>query len=109
MVSLDVGGFCFGIKKSNYLAIVFSHTTTITQRMQIPKPQNSLRFPLVHSKAIYYKLSLFYTTMLKKPWIKEWSIAFGRKRIFNTLNRQLIKKGIKCFKYQGKKEPSKTS
>ena len=37
MASLDVGGFCSGIKKSNYLPKDFSHTTTITQRMQIPK------------------------------------------------------------------------
>ena len=66
MASLDVGGFCFGIKKSNYLPKDFSHTTTITQRMQIPKkPQILFDFPYYTVKQFYYKLSLFSTKMLK--------------------------------------------
>ena len=61
MASLDVGGFCFGIKKSNYLPKDFSHTTTITQRMQIPKKNpNSLRFPLLHSKAILLQVVIVF-------------------------------------------------
>ena len=47
MASLDaVGGFCSGIKKSNYLPEDFSNTTTITQRMQMPKnPKFLFDFP----------------------------------------------------------------
>ena len=82
MASLDVGGFCSGIKKSNYLPKDVSHTTTITQRMQIPKkPKLSSISPYYTVKQFYYKLSFFSTTMLKKPWFKEWRIAFRRKRI----------------------------
>ena len=110
MASLDVGGFCSGIEKSNYLPKDVSHTTTITQRMQIPKKTQILfDFPVLHSKVILLQVVIFFHNNAKKPWFKEWRIAFGRRRIFNTLTRQLIKKGIKCFKYQGEKEPSKTS
>lgn len=70
---------------------------------------SSLRLPLLHSKAILLQVVIVFHNNAKKPWFKEWRIAFGRRRIFNTLTRQLIKKGIKCFKYQGGKEPSKTS
>ena len=67
MASLDaVGGFCSGIKKSNYLPEDFSNTTTITQRMQIPKnPKFLFDFPYYTVKQFYYNLSLFSTTMLK--------------------------------------------
>ena len=121
MASLDaVGGFCSGIKKSNYLPEDFSNTTTITQRIQIPKnPKflfdlpyytvNSRLLRRLHSKAILLQVVIVFHNNAKKPWFKEWRIAFGRRRIFNTLTRQLIKKSIKCFKYQEEKEPSKTS
>lgn len=103
MVSLDVGGFCFGIKKSNYLAIVFSHTTTITQRMQIPKPQNSLRFPLVHSKAIYYKLSLFYTTMLKKTLVQGMEDRVRQEENFQHIKQTINQKRHQMLQISGEK------
>ena len=111
MASLDVGGFCSGIKKSNYLPKDFSHSHNDYHATyaNTKKPQNSLRFLLLHSKAILLQVVIVFHNNAKKPWFKEWRIAFGRKRIFNTLARQLIKKGINCFTYQGKKEPSKTS
>ena len=82
MASLDVGGFCSWIKKSNYLPRDFSHTTTIRHRMQIPKkPKILFVFPVLHSKAILLQVVIFFHNNAKKPWFKEWRIAFRRKRI----------------------------
>ena len=71
MASLDVGGFCFGIKKSNYLPKDFSHTTTITQRMQIPKKTQILfDFPVLHSKAILLQVVIFFHNNAKKTLVQ---------------------------------------
>ena len=100
MASLDVGGFCSGIKKSNYLPRDFSHTTTIRHRMQIPKkPKILFDFPVLHSKAILLQVVIFFRNNAKKPWFKEWGYGGSRSG-----GRELIKKGIKCFTYQRKKE-----
>ena len=98
MASLDVGGFCSGFKKSNYLPKDVSHTTTITQRMQIPKKTQILfDFPVLHSKAILLQVVIFFHNNAKKnPGSRNGGSRSG--------GRELIKKGIKCFTYQRKKE-----
>lgn len=98
MASLDVGGFCSGIKKSNYLPKDVSHTTTITQRMQIPKKTQILfDFPVLHSKAFLLQVVIFsHNNAKKNPGSRNGGSRSG--------GRELIKKGIKCFTYQRKKE-----
>ena len=71
MASLDVGDFCSGIKKSNYLPKDVSHTTTITQRMQIPKKTQILfDFPVLHSNAISLQGVIFFHNNAKKTLVQ---------------------------------------
>ena len=74
----------------------------VTQRLSgiVCKYQKNPKFSLISPyytvKQFYYKLSFFSTTMLKNPGSRNGGPRSG--------GRELIKKGIKCFTYQRKKE-----
>ena len=59
----------------------------VTQRLSgiVCKYQKNPKFSLISPyytvKQFYYKLSFFFRNNAKKPWFKEWRIAFRRKRI----------------------------
>ena len=63
---MRLAAFVLGSRRVTICQEDFSNTTTITQRMQIPKnPKFLFDFPYYTVKQFYYKLSLFSTTMLK--------------------------------------------
>ena len=58
----------------------------VTQRLSgiVCKYQKNPKFSLIsplHSKAILLQVVIFFHNNAKKPWFKEWRIAFRRKRI----------------------------
>ena len=59
----------------------------VTQRLSgivckyLKKPKILFDFPVLHSKAILLQVVIFFRNNAKKPWFKEWRIAFRRKRI----------------------------
>ena len=61
------------------------------------KPQILFDFPVLHSKAIVLQVVIFFHNNAKKnPGSRNGGSRSG--------GRELIKKGIKCFTYQRKKE-----